>query len=77
MVTEPLTKTANQVTDRICRCCSRISGPGHQLAVASSSVGRTPGRAPGPHAPAALTVAMAAVIVTTARYPASGRSGSR
>ena len=25
------TKTADQITDRICRYCSRISGPGHWL----------------------------------------------
>jgi hypothetical protein len=23
------TKTADQIIDRICRCCSRISGPAH------------------------------------------------
>ena len=37
------TKTADQIIDRICRCCSRISGPGHWLgAVAEAKADRSP-----------------------------------
>jgi hypothetical protein len=40
------TKTADQIVDRICRYCSRISGPAHRTASARPSLVITP-QAPG------------------------------